>query len=216
MAKLEVLPVINCLDFKSAKERLTLAEKFLKKGDWIHIDVSDGVFTTGKSWRSPTELANLRLMFKVEVHLMMEHPERQIDAWIAAGADRLIVHAETLTEETARMIVRQAARRRVEVMLASNPHTTTAELWPFLKLFSHFEVLSVDPGPAGQKFIPITLQKVKFLRNFAPNANIEVDGGVNLEVAKEAKKAGANIVVSASYILNSKDPKGAFKKLQKI
>lgn len=211
-----VLPVINCLDFRSAKDRLKLAEKFLKKGDWIHLDVADGIFTHHKSWRSPTELANLRVPFRVEVHLMVEHPERQIDAWIAAGADRLIVHAETLTEETARAITAKCRRRSVEVMLSSSPLTSTAELWPLSKHFSHFQVLAVDPGPANQKFITIVLKKIKFLRNFAPSAMIEVDGGVNIEVAKEVKKAGANIVTSSGFIWNDRNPGKAYKRLRAV
>lgn len=211
-----VLPVINCLDFKSAKERLKLAEKFLKEGDWIHIDVADGIFTHHKSWRSPSELANLRLTLKVEVHLMVEHPERQIDAWIAAGADRFIVHAETLTEETARAITAKARRRNIPVMLSSCPLTSTTELWSLLKHFSHFQVLAVDPGPANQKFLRNVLPKIKFLRNFAPSATIEVDGGVNIEVAKEVKKAGANLVASSGFIWNDKNPGKAYKKLSKV
>ncbi|OGY99992.1 MAG: hypothetical protein A2945_00595 [Candidatus Liptonbacteria bacterium RIFCSPLOWO2_01_FULL_52_25] len=211
-----VLPVINCLDFRSAKERLMLAEKFIKKDDWIHLDVADGAFTHHKSWRSPTELANLRVPYKVEVHLMVEHPERQIDAWIAAGADRLIVHAETLTQETARAITAKARRRNIPVMLSSSPLTSTAELWPLLKHFSHFQVLAVDPGPANQKFIPIVLKKIKFLRNFSPSAMIEVDGGVNVEVARTVKKAGANLITSSGFIWHSKNPKKAYRQLQKI
>ncbi len=212
---MEVLPVINCLDFECANERLATLKTFLKKGDWVHLDVADGRFTFQKSWRNPTEWANLRSEFNLEAHLMVEEPERYIDSWIAAGASRLIVHKETLTEETARAIVARTRRRGMEVMLASNPYTETRELWPFLKFFSHFQVLAVDPGPAGQKFLPVVLQKIKFLRNFAPNAKIEVDGGVTPEIAKEVKRAGANMIVSASYIFNNKNPKAAFKKLQR-
>lgn len=213
---MKVIPAINCLDFERAKERLETLKTFLKNGDWIHLDVTDGRFTFQKSWRNPTEWANLRSKFNLEVHLMVEDPENYINSWIAAGASRLIVHKEALTGETAQKITARARRRGAEVMLASNPATTTSELWPFLKFFSHFQVLAVDPGPSGQKFLPTVLQKIKFLRNFAPNAMIEVDGGITLEVAKEAKKAGANIVVSASYIFSDKDPKAAFKKLKKV
>src|SRR6266404_8876372 len=93
--KLAVLPVINCLHFDDVKEKLARAEKFLKKGDWLHLDVADGKFTTHKSWRNPTEWANLRSHFNLEVHLMVEEPEKYATDWIAAGAGRLIVHAET-------------------------------------------------------------------------------------------------------------------------
>lgn len=215
--QLEVIPVINChdKDFECVLAKIAAAEKFLKKGDWLHLDASDGRFTLNKSWRNPSEWANLRSEFNLEVHLMVEEPEKYIDAWIAAGAGRLIVHVETMNESTARRIIKRARKRGVEVMLSSNPQTTTIELWPYLKLFSHFQVLAAEPGPAGQKFLPNVLSKIRFLRNFAPNAKIEVDGGINPETAREAKAAGANIVVSATYIFNSKKSKKAFKDLQK-
>lgn len=213
---MQVLPVINCLDFESAKERLGVLKTFLKKGDWIHLDVADGRFTFHKSWRNPTEWANLRSEFSLEVHLMVEEPERYIDPWIAAGAGRLIIHMETLSEDTTRAVVARARRRGIELMFSSNPSTGTKELWPFLRSFSHFQVLAVDPGMSGQKFLPVVLKKIKFLRNFAPNAKIEVDGGMTPEIAKEVKKAGANMIVSASYIFNNKNPKAAYKKLKKV
>ena len=213
---MEVVPAINALDFKSALKTIAIAEEFLKKGDWLHLDVADGIFTASKTWRNATEWANLRSQFKLEVHLMVEHPENCIEQWIAAGANRFIIHAETLSKHMARQIVARCKKRGIAVMLSSNPFTSTKELWPLLPIFSHFQVLAVEPGFAGQKFIPIVCDKIKFLRNFAPNANIEVDGGVDDVIAKEVKKAGANIVVSASYIWNSKDPKRAYKKLKKI
>lgn len=215
---MQVIPVINChdKDFDCVLAKISAAEKFLKKGDWLHLDASDGRFTLNKSWRNPTQWADLRSEFNLEVHLMVEEPEKQVEAWLAAGAKRLIVHAETITEQTAKSILQRARKRGVEVMLASNPYTTTAELWPYLRLFSHYQVLAVEPGPAGQKFLPNVLSKIKFLRNFAPNAKIEVDGGMTPETAKEVKRAGANVIVSATYIFGSKNPKKAYKELCKI
>ncbi|HUZ93171.1 MAG TPA: hypothetical protein VNG29_04215, partial [Candidatus Paceibacterota bacterium] len=181
---MEIIPVINCLDFKTAAGRIAKAETFLKKGDWLHVDVADGIFTFHKSWRNPAEWMSLDSKLNLEVHLMVEHPEHYIEQWIKAGAKRIIVHAETLTKHMAREIARHAAKKKVALMLASNPHTAIAELWPLLPFFSGFQVLAVDPGPAGQKIIPIALEKAKFLRNFAPNAIIEVDGGVVPETMK--------------------------------
>lgn len=213
---MEVLPVINCLDRICAEDKLRKVKSFLKKDGWLHIDAGDGRFTFNKTWTDPTDWANLRAPFNLEVHLMVEEPEKYIESWIAAGARRLILHAETLTEETARNIVLRARKSGVGAMLSSNPHTDTKILWPLLKIFSDFQVLAVDPGPSGQKFLPIVLRKIRFLRNFAPNAKIEVDGGVDLDAARSAKDAGANIVVSASFIFNSKNPKKAYKQLNKI
>jgi ribulose-phosphate 3-epimerase len=215
---MEVIPSINChyRDIECVEDKLARARKFLKKGDWLHLDVSDGRFTFNKSWQSPREWAYLRPEFNLEVHLMVEEPEKYINAWIAAGARRFIVHAETISEDAARSIFKMARKRGIEVMLGSNPHTTTIELWPYLKLFSHYQVLAVDPGPAGQKFMPIVVKKIRFLRNFAPNAKIEVDGGITPEVAREVKAAGANTIVSGTYIFGSKNPKKAYKELRKI
>ncbi len=215
---MQALPVINChdKDFECVLGKLALAKKFLKAGDWLHLDIGDGIFTFNKSWRNPTEWANLRSVFNLEVHLMVENPEKYVDAWTAAGAKRLIVHLETTGEDAARRMVEKAKKRNVELMLASNPATPVSALWPYLKIFSHFQVLAVDPGPAGQKFTPTVLPKIRFLRNVAPNAMIEVDGGVTPEVAKLVKKAGANIVVAATYIFGSKNPEKAYKELRRV
>jgi len=215
---MEVIPVINChdRDFDCVLAKIAVAEKFLKKGDWLHLDVADGRFTFNKTWRNPTQWANLRSEFNLEVHLMVEEPEKQIEGWIAAGAKRLIVHAETLSEETAKHIIARAKRRSVGTILSSVPHTTFSELWPYLKVFSGFHVLAVAPGPAGQKFLPNVLAKIRFLRNFAPSAKIEVDGGITPETVREVKAAGASVIVSGTYIFGSKNPKKAYKELQKV
>lgn len=211
-----VIPVINCPNEECAREKIRIVSGFLREDDWIHVDVADAVFTFHKTWGGPTEWANLGLKFNLEVHLMVEEPEKKIEDWIAAGAKRLIVHFETVSENSASRILDIARKKRVEVMLASNYYTTTVQLWPYLKPFSHFQVLAVEPGPAGQKFLPVVLQKIKFLRNVAPNANIEVDGGINPETAKKVKAAGANIITSDTYIFRSQNPKKAYKELQKI
>jgi len=215
---MQVIPAINCHlgDTQCAEDALAKARKFLKKGDWVHLDIADGKFTFNKTWGSPTEWARLRSEFNLEVHLMVEEPEKHIKPWFAAEAKRFIIHAETLTEGTARSIVDRVARKKLAVMLSSNPHTATTELWPLLKFFSDFQVLAVSPGLAGQKFLPSVLPKIKFLRNFAPNANIEVDGGVNLETGKLAASAGGDILVAASYIFGSKNPKKAYESLKKL
>ena len=85
-----VIPVINCPDFRTAKERIEKAAEF---SDWFHLDVADGKFTTHISWGDPEELRNLNF----EVHLMVEAPEKVIEDWLKAGAKRVIVHLQALT-----------------------------------------------------------------------------------------------------------------------
>jgi ribulose-phosphate 3-epimerase len=147
---------------------------------------------------------------------MVEEPEKAVGEWIKAGAKRLIVHVEAMTPETAAQILKMSREHGIEVMLSSNPHTSKDVLEPYLKIFSSFQVLSVNPGYTGQPFLPTTLEKVKFLRHSSSSAKIEVDGGINRETAKLAKAAGANIVAAASYIFGVKEPKKAYEELKRI
>ena len=92
---MEIFPVINCADFGSVRARVAAAKKFLDEGHFLHLDVADGAFTFHKTWADPAAWADLRAPFRLEVHLMVGHPEKYIEPWLAAGAARLIVHIET-------------------------------------------------------------------------------------------------------------------------
>ncbi len=213
---MEVIPVINCPDAACAREKTEIARTFLPKGHFLHLDVTDGAFTFHKTWNRPTEWANLRAPFALEVHLMVEKPERHIDAWLAAGTKRFIVHVETVTDASFDAIAAKCKKRGVAVMLSSRPETSVKKIEPYLKRINMFQVLAVHPGPASQKFLPLTLQKVRWLRHSAPGAIIEVDGGITPATAKRAKAAGADIVVSASYIFGSKEPRAAYGALREL
>lgn len=213
---MEVIPVINCTDRFCVAGTLETAKKFLKEGDWIKIDIADGVFTYHKTWNNPTDWANLRPPFKLEVHLMVENPEKHLEPWIAVGARRIIVHLEVLDAQKAEKILEAAKRRGVEIVLSSNPEITPEALKQYFRMFSRFQVLAVNPGLAGQKFLPAALEKIKFLRKERPDAKIEVDGGINLETARQCKAAGADTLAVASYIFESENPKKAYEALKKI
>jgi transketolase len=211
---MEVIPVINCPDVRCAREKIEVAKTFLPHGHFLHLDVTDGAFTFHKTWNNPTEWANLRAPFKLEVHLMVEKPLREIEAWLAAGATRFIVHVETINENSLKEILTKCRRRGAEVMLSSRPETPTKKLEPYLKHFSAFQVLSVHPGPASQHFLPLTLEKIKWLRRKMPDAIIEVDGGITPQTAKRAARAGADRLVSASYIFKNSNPAEAYASLK--
>ena len=155
-------------------------------------------------------------MLHFEVHLMIEDPEKAVEHWFKAGAERVIVHLEAMRDP--HFVLETAKKSAGEVMLAINPSTPVDALVPYLNPpaggFSGFQILAVSPGPSGQEFNENVLEKIKFLRERAPNAIIEVDGGINPETAKLAKEAGANILVSTSYIMDSPDPKGAYEELE--
>lgn len=213
---MEIIPAINCLDLECVEEKLKICDSFLPKDGWIHLDVADARFTFNKTWGDPSLWLKFKNHFQLEVHLMVEEPEKVVGEWIKAGAKRIIVHVEAVTPETAAQISKMARGERVEIMLSSNPHTLKDALKPYLKLFPGFQVLAVNPGYTGQHFLPSTLEKLKFLRHSSSSAKIEVDGGINRETAKLAKAAGATIVAAASYIFGVKDPQKAYEALKRI
>jgi len=212
---MNVIPVINCPDRACAEKIIARAKTFLHNGDWVHIDVTDGVFSKHETWNDPAGWGGMEILFSIEAHLMVAHPEDCVKLWLDAGAKRIIVHVETLTPESARKILTACRERGAEAMLASNPDTPIEKLEPYMNLFSEFLVLAVHPGPAGQPFNPSVLGKIKLLKQEGA-IMIEADGGMNPETVKLAKDAGANLVASGAYIFNSQNPKKAYGELEKI
>ena len=158
---------------------------------------------------------------------MVEEPEKAVEEWLEAGAKRIIIHYEAIFNPGLRFhevnpnevweeIRNKCVARGAELMLAINPETPVEMLSPLLSKISAFQVLAVNPGPAGQIFLMPSLNKIKFLRGKLPNAKIEVDGGINPETARLAKAAGASILACGTYILKNSDPDGAYHALQSI
>ncbi len=145
---------------------------------------------------------------------MVENPDEVFESWFKAGAKRIIVHLESAKNLEA--IAEVAKSYGAEVMLAILPGTSAEKLLPYAKRFRHFQILSVSPGPSGQKFHEASLEKVKFLQESLPGATIEVDGGINLETGRLAKDAGADILVSDVYIFGSLDPQSSYRELKSI
>lgn len=212
---MNVIPVINCPDRVCVENIVARAKTFLRAGDWIHLDVTDGVFSTHKTWHDPVAWAEIGSLFNLEVHLMVAHPENYVTSWIDAGAKRVIVHAEAIVPESARKILTACREKKVEAMLASNPDTPIETIKSYIGLFSEFLVLAVHPGPAGQLFNSSVIEKIKILEQEGAII-IEVDGGMNPLTAKLVKDAGANAIASGAYIFNSSDPEKAYKKLRNI
>lgn len=206
---MQVVPAINATDFEVVEKQATIAAGL---SDWVHLDVADGTFTKNITWAEPEKLPELRKA-NYEIHLMVAHPEEVAEAWLKNGAKRLIIHLETLVKPET--ILKLADKYGAQVMLSIVTQTPVDDLLPYLEHFQYFQILAVPPGLAGQRFGWENIQKINFLRQKAPAAIIEVDGGINLETAKLCKNAGANIVASASYIFGSGNPKVAYEELKK-
>ncbi|PIT92655.1 MAG: ribulose-phosphate 3-epimerase [Candidatus Harrisonbacteria bacterium CG10_big_fil_rev_8_21_14_0_10_42_17] len=209
---MEVIPSINTETFEATEERIVHASQF---ADWLHIDVTDGIFTKNYTWGKPNELKTIiqkhALTTNFEVHLMVTNPELLVEPWIRCGAKRVIVHIETLSRPPE--LLTTIKLLQAEVMLSSKPGTPVDRFSIYAHDFSQFQILSVDPGLPGQPFQDEALGRIRTLREKLPDVTIEVDGGINLETAQLCRDAGANRLISASYIFNSPDPKAAYDKL---
>jgi len=213
---MKVFPVINCKDFRSAKEKLKEAAKFLPKNGWVQMDISDGKFTKAKTKITPLDLKLLNIIAKkhklnLEVHLMVKNPEKVVEEWFRAGAKRVIAHVEEINSTN-----NQRLTTNNKIGLAINPNTPIKKLFPYLKKIKFVQFLAVNPGYSSQKFDKRILKKIKQLKAKNPRIKIEIDGGINLETAKLVKKAGADIIVSGSYIWNSKSPGKIYRELSTV
>lgn len=219
-----VIPAINCLNWSCVTKKLRQAKKL--GSAWVQFDISDGKFTPVKTWGNNLKdfqnlkkfLKNAGWKFNLESHLMVEHPEEVLKEWAKIGAERIIVHLEAIEKEKLKFLkfLKQAKISKNKIGLAINPQTPVKNLIPFLKDFKFIQILAVKPGWAGRKFQPKVLSKIQFLRKKFPGITIEVDGGINLETARLAKKAGADILVSASYIWGSSNPKAVLEALASV
>ncbi len=208
-----VIPVINCPDIDSVRERIEVAKTFLPSGSLLHLDVTDGVFSSHETWHDAGEWMALKAPFHLEAHLMVAHPGIYIEEWIRAGAKRCIIHIEAAPVDLVHRIAAEGKKNGVMIMLSSKPETGIGDLEPYISCAEGFQVLAVHPGVSGQEFMPGVIEKIKFLREHAPHATIEVDGGIDPRTAELVKAAGADTIVSEHYIFESENPKEAYRRL---
>ncbi len=172
-------------------------------GDWVHIDVMDGHFvpnlTLGTAIVAAARAATDHFL---DVHLMVNHPEPLLKAFARAGANLISVHVEA-TPHIHRAL-QQIHALGCQAGVALNPGTPAEAVFPVLHLADVVLVMSVNPGFAGQAFLPEVLPKVKRLRErlntVNPQARLEIDGGINAQTLPAAQEAGADVFVAASAI----------------
>lgn len=201
---IKIAPSLLSADFRRLGEVIRQLEE--GGADWVHFDVMDGRFVPNISFGLPViEALRPETKLPFDVHLMVVEPERYIDAFIKAGADIIAVHPEA-TYHLHRVIT-QIKEGGVKASVALNPATPPEIIRPILPLLDVVLVMSVDPGFAGQKFLPFTLDKVATVRQWVDElgltAEVEIDGGVSIKNASQCVKAGATVLVSASGIFQS-------------
>lgn len=210
-SNIEIIPAILAQNITEVREKIKSVETSV---EWIHLDVMDGKFVANATWNNPADLMHMRLPAKVEMHLMVANPESVYLDWILAGASRIIWHFEATQDHSA--IAADVHRRGVEAGIAVNPETPIAMLEPFLSLVDLVIIMANTPGASGQAFKEETLEKIRVLRELWPDGTIGVDIGVTPGTASRAARAGANVLISGSYIFSSGDPLNALECLRAV
>jgi ribulose-phosphate 3-epimerase len=212
----KIAPSILSADFSRLSEEVRAVEK--AGADLIHVDVMDGHFVPNITI-GPLVVTGLKKLtsLPLDVHLMIEEPERYIEAFAQAGSTWITIHAEVCPRLSP--MIKRIRKLKVRPGVVLNPSTSLKTLNPILEEIDLVLLMSVNPGFGGQSFIPSTLKKIERLKKMIDqnhySLEIEVDGGIKLENIGEVSRAGGDIFVLGTGIFKTKDYRETIQKLRR-
>lgn len=208
----KIIPAILEKDFEGLQRRISQVEKFFKM---VQIDITDGKFVFNKTFSDPKKFLNLVSNIDLEMHLMIDKPEKNWEEWAKhERVKRIVFHAEVAKEP--KKLIEEIKKSGKEVGIALNPPTDEKFLIELADQLNLILVLGVNPGFTGQNFIPSVLEKIKNIASFTAGVDIACDGGVTLDNAISIVNAGANVIVSNSLIFKDDQIEENFRQLRKL
>ncbi len=212
--KIIISPSILSADFANLERDIKKVEDC--GADWVHVDVMDGHFVPNITIGVPVvkslkKITNLPL----DVHLMIENPDKYVEPFAKSGADILTFHYEAVKENDIVNLITKIKSFGIKAGISIKPKTRPDVLLPYLDIVDMVLVMTVEPGFGGQSFMSDCAEKIKFIRQNAPeDLIIQVDGGINAQTGKICKDFGANSLVAGSYIYGASDIKQAIDSLK--
>lgn len=212
MKSILIAPSILSSDFANLESEIKRLEE--NGADWVHVDVMDGHFVPNLTIGAPVVKALKKVTsIPLDVHLMIDNPEKYIKDFALAGSDYITFHYEATKEKTIE-VIELIKSFGIKVGISIKPKTSVKEIEKYISLVDLVLIMTVEPGFGGQKFMPDCANKIKEVKTISKEVIIEVDGGINAQTADYCKKLGVNALVAGNYVFTAENMKEAIASLR--